>query len=277
MTNTIHVVNGDSTAKILTKSTVKGDVVVWREMLCEGPLQKEVGSDAFWKERYTFFENEFGVTKLEYYDKTIKEVLKLEDLKNYKNVVLWFEFDLFCQVNLLALCTYLLAHYVKKANYYLICTGVVNHKKALQSLADFSPSEFKILYENKQTLSKTSLMFAQESWNLFVENNFEKLQQFNFNKNNKFQYLQSAINQHLKRFPNKNGLNQIDAKILEIIHNNSFSEKEIIKNLLIWQRVKTVYGFGNLQYNLYLKKLKNYYKIIDSRFYLTNEGIAKIV
>ncbi|WP_372792732.1 hypothetical protein [Lutibacter sp.] len=272
MNKTLHILNGDSSLPILENSGIKGDVVIWREMLCEGSVLKEVGSDEFWTKRYTFFEEEFGIGRLEYYDKTIKEIVKLENVSGYNEVILWFEFDLFCQVNLLALCSYLLNNYVKKTNYYLICTGKVEGKERLQSLSDYSPLEFKILFENKIALSKSNLEFAKESWELYVENDLNKFNEFNFNQNSKFQYLQAAINQHLNRFPAKNGLNQISTKILEIINSNLFSENEIVRNLLIWQQNETVYGFGDLQYFQYLKKLNTYFSIKDSLYYLNEVG-----
>ena len=58
MSKTLHILNGDTTLPNLEKSGIKGEVVVWREMLCEGPVHKEVGSDDFWMNRCTFFENE---------------------------------------------------------------------------------------------------------------------------------------------------------------------------------------------------------------------------
>ncbi|MBT8318444.1 MAG: DUF1835 domain-containing protein [Lutibacter sp.] len=276
MSKTIHVLNGDSTAQVLEKSKIEGDVIIWREMLCEGPVHKSVGSDEFWINRYSFFEEELRISRLEYYDTTIKEIVKLEDLSGYEEVVLWFEYDLFCQVNLMALCTYLLANYVKKANYYLICTGEVKGKNKLQSLTDFKPSGFETLYETKIALSKTNLEFAKESWELYVENDFKKLDEFNFNKSAKFKYLQAAINQHLLLFPSKNGLNQISTKIFEILKSNALSKEEIINTLLIWQQKETVYGFGDVQYNLYINKLKKYFTIDDNKYYLNEKGLAKI-
>jgi len=272
MSKKLHILNGDSTLPILEKSGIKGDVVVWRELLCEGPLHKEVGSDDFWINRYAYFQDEIGVSRIEYYDKTIKEIVKLEDVSGYNEVVLWFEFDLFCQVNLLALCSYLLDNYVKKTNYYLICTGKVEGEKRLQSLSDFSPSDFKTLFENKITLSKASLEFAKESWNIYVENDSNKLKRFDFNQNSKFQYLQLAMNQHFNRLPTENGLNQIENKIIEIINSNLFSENEIVRKLLIWQQNETAYGFGDLQYFQYLKKLNTYFSIKDSLYYLNEVG-----
>ncbi|NOR29154.1 MAG: DUF1835 domain-containing protein [Lutibacter sp.] len=276
MTRTLHVLNGDSTAKILENSKIKGDVIVWRELLCDGPLHTNVGSDEFWTKRYAFFKNELGVERLEYFDKTIKEIVKLEDVSNYNEVILWFEFDLFCQVNLLALCTYLLDKYVKKTNYYLVCVGKENGKDKLQSLADYSPEEYRNLYENKISLSKTSLEYAKECWSVYVESSFEKLKSFDFNQSSKFKYLQLAINQHLNRFPSENGLNQIENKILKTINSNSFSEIEIVKNLLIWQQEETVYGFGDMQYFQYLNKLEKYYTIKEEKYLLNENGYSKI-
>ncbi|WP_291800982.1 hypothetical protein [Lutibacter sp.] len=239
-------------------------------------MHKNVGSDEFWLNRYAFFERELGVERLEYFDKTIKEIVKLEDVSAYREVVLWFEFDLFCQVNLLALCTYLLDNYVKKANYYLVCTGKEKGKVQLQSLSDYSLKDYKNLYDNKISLSKTSLEYAKECWNVYVKNNFEQLKGFNFNQSSKFKYLQLAINQHLNRFPSENGFNQIENEILEIINSNSFSELDIVKNLLTWQKEQTVYGFGDMQYFQYLNKLEKYYSISNKKYCLNEKGKAKI-
>lgn len=276
MSKTIHVLNGDSILPIFQNSGIKGEIVVWREMLCEGTLHKNVGSDEFWLNRYSYFETEVGLSRLQYYDKTIKEIVKLEDLSGYCNVVLWFEYDLFCQVNLLALCTYLLDNYVKKANYYLVCTGYKKNEQHLQSLSNYSSSEFTTLFENKIALSKSNLEFAKETWELYVENNFNKIKEFNFNQNFKFNYLQAAINQHLLRFPSINGLNQIENKILAIINSNVFTAKEIVQKLLIWQLENTVYGFGDLQYFMYLKQLNKYFLIKDDTYYLNEIGKRKL-
>ena len=272
MARVLHILNGDSTATILKQTSIEGDVVVWREMLCEGPVCNEVGSDEFWLQRYDYFENELGVNRLEYYDKTIKEIIKLEDISNYDEVVLWFEYDLFCQVNLMALCAYLLENYSKSVIYYLVCTGNEKGKEQLLTLADYSPQSYSKLLENRIKLSRNNLLFAKQCWELYIENNPEKLKTFNFNKQPKFAYFQMAINQHLERFSKLNGLNQIQQKLLEIIDVENFNKKQIIGEMLIWQRTVTVYGFGNLQYFKYLDNLQEYYSINNEIYRLNVEG-----
>ncbi len=278
MANIFHIVNGDAVAPLLRKSGIDGEIIIWREALCDGPLDIQVAGDDFWKKRYDFFEKELGISKLEYFDKTIKEILKADDFPENAEVVMWFEFDLFCQVNLMALCSYLLQNYRKDITYNLVCTGKVKGKEKLQSLTDFSSENFKLLYENKIKISKDNLMFADNCWQTFVENDIEKIAEFNFSKKkSKFQYFQMAMNQHLKRFPSKNNLNEIQNKILKIINLSPFTAIEIVHQLLIWQQQYTVYGFGNTQYFLYIQQLNKYYTIENEKYYLNKAGKAILI
>ncbi len=272
MSKKVHILNGDSTASIMKESEISGDVIVWRELLCEGSLSKNIGSDDFWNLRNTFFEDELEVNRLDYYDKTIKELIKIEDLSNYNEVVLWFEYDLFCQVNLMALCTYLLNHYRKSLSYYLVCVGKDQSRENLQTLSDYSSKEYQRLHEQRIKLTHHDLLFAKECWERYVVNDIQELKGFNFKKNGKFKYFQLAINQHLKRFTENKKLNQIDHKLIETIHTNEFTERDIIGELLFWQKKETVYGFGDLQYFKYLEKLHPFYEIKNDYYYLNDKG-----
>ncbi len=276
MPKTLHILNGDATKVIFEKSRLKGDLLIWREMLCEGALDKEVGTDAFWKKRYTFFEDEVGVSKLDYFDKSLKEILKIENIGNYEAVVLWFEYDLFCQINLLGAMAFLLKYYQKHIKFYLVCTGREKGNQDWKSLSDYSPEQYNFLYENRIKLSRNDLLFAKEAWDVYVTNNPTDLVAFPFDKNKKLAYLQLAIRQHLHRFPKENGCNQQEEKLLEIIGENQFNHHEIIREILRWQNKETVYGFGDLQYDLILSALEKYYTIKEGIYSLNALGKEKL-
>ena len=40
----LHITNGDNLTARLESLNLTGDIIVWREMLCEGPTPVEVGS-----------------------------------------------------------------------------------------------------------------------------------------------------------------------------------------------------------------------------------------
>jgi hypothetical protein len=58
------------------------------------------------------------------------------------------------------------------------------------------------------------------------------------------------------RFPDKNGLDQIDRKIIELSKEGNPDQNDLVKELLNWQKAETVYGFGDLQYINKIKNLK---------------------
>ena len=277
MSKIVHILNGDSTLETLQKSELEGHAIVWREMLCEGPLTKEVGSDEFWIQRYKFFKERLNVERLEYFDRVIKELVAIEDLSEFKEVVLWFEYDLFCQINLLALCSYILKFFRKDISYYLICTGKETGKDGWQTLGDYTPKEYVDLYNNKVKLSRNDLLYANESWNAFVEDHKNNLENFNFNKNQKFKYLDLSIKQYLKNLEETKGLDTISYKILQIMDEGAQSKTQMIRKLLLWQRSKTVNGFGDLQYVLRLNDLKDYYKIKNDAYILNTKGQKVLV
>ena len=154
----------------------------------------------------------------------------------------------------------------------MVCTGKENGKNQLQTLADYSPKEYENLYQNKIRISRNHLLFAQNAWEVYAENDINKLKAYDFNQSKKFVYLQAAINQHLLRFKDERGLNQIDHKILSLVSSGIHNEKELIKELLRWQKEDTVYGFGDVQYENYIKKLSDFILVENGRIKLNKKG-----
>ena len=103
----LHITNGDCTTQLLHNIKIEGDIVTWREMLCEGKTTSDVGSESFWKSRFDFFSKNYNITKKHFIDNTLKEFRNLCQHKSQQEIVLWFEYDLFCQVNFMGLLHWL--------------------------------------------------------------------------------------------------------------------------------------------------------------------------
>jgi hypothetical protein len=256
MNKILHIVNGDSTARLLIDSGIEGDLVVWREVLCEGPLHSNIGSDAFWKIRYDFFEEAFKVDQLSYYDKTIKEILKVDAQDGITDHVLWFEYDLFCQVNLIGLCSFLLQRYRKDNRYFLVCPGTRGGKPLL--LSTFEPDDVAQLFSERVKLTRKDLLFAEECWSTYVTGDASVIREFDFARNAKFNLLGPAMAQHLERFPDEHGLGQIERRLLQMLVERPRSRTQLVADLLRWQHEETVYGFGDLQFYWYIFRLQHY-------------------
>ncbi len=254
MSSLLHITNGDSFTQRLGSLKLKGDVITWREMLCEGQTLTNVGSESFWKARFEFLHKNYKVTKSSFIEKTLKEYRSLCNHKQQDQIVLWFEYDLFCQVNMLAVISWLKAHR-KYAEISLVCSGKEDGSDKLYGLNELNDEQLLKLYENKVVLKQDDIEYADYVWQLYCSNNPIRLENLSDFKNYKFDYLSEAITSHLHRFPSiKNGLNAMENNILQLSLDKKLkSKKELLGTILTNQGTL---GFGDSQYERAISRLK---------------------
>ncbi len=255
----LHVLNGDATLEIFRKTAIQGDTLVWREVLVEGKVTEAVGSALFWQERAAFFEGMLETDKNVYQTLTIQEFERLKNFPDYKEVTLWFEYDLFCQINLMALLSWFCKQKIRKTRISMVCAGDVAGYSGWVALGTIKPEAYPILFGQRVALSGIDLQYADLVWKVFCASNPVDLIPFaTKNMHPKFPYLPAALKAHLKRFPSvRNGLNDIEKQMLTLVQDGKISEKEVVRDML---KKQNFYGFGDLQYALYLKQLNPLFK-----------------
>lgn len=254
MKSLLHITNGDSFTSRLQSLEFKGDVITWREMLCEGKTLSSVGSESFWKTRFEFLNKNYKISKSWFIEKTLKEYRSLCNHKQQDHIVLWFEYDLFCQINMLAVLSWLKTHR-RHAEVSLVCSGKVEGSSKLYGLNELSDAKLMELYDNRKVLSQDDIEYADYIWQLYCSDNPIRLENQMANNDFQFEYLSEALKTHLKRFPTiKNGLNDLENHILEVAKEQKpKSKKELMGNLLADQGY---YGFGDTQYDRMITSLK---------------------
>ncbi len=93
MARILHILNGDSLKPSFEQLTLEGDVLIWREMLCEGPINGPIGETPFIETRSSFLSSFYEIPPNEYKEKFVDCINNFGDLKSYKEVNLWFEYD----------------------------------------------------------------------------------------------------------------------------------------------------------------------------------------
>ncbi|WP_288955829.1 DUF1835 domain-containing protein [uncultured Polaribacter sp.] len=258
----LHITNGDSTTNCLKKLKFSGDFITWREMLCEGKTTTDVGSESFWKNRFDFFKNSYKVSKKKFIDFTLKEYRNLCNKKESKEIVLWFEYDLFCQINMIAVISWLKT-YRKGYHISLVCSGNVKDSKKLKGLGELTENQIHQHYKNRVDLTQDDIEYADYIWQLYCSDSPLRLETvYKFNPMSPFQYLASAIEAHLLRFPSiDNGLSTIENTILETANtHNLLSKHQLVGELL---KSQEIYGFGDLQYEHKIDKLQKLFTSFD--------------
>lgn len=254
MKSLLHITNGDNFTSKLQSLHLKGDIITWREMLCEGKTLCAVGSESFWKTRFEFLNKNYKVSKSWFVEKTLKEYRSLCNHKQQDQIVLWFEYDLFCQINMLAVLSWLKTHR-RHAEISLVCSGKEDESDKLYGLSELSDEKLLNLYENRIILSQDDIEFADYVWQLYCSDNPIRLENLIVHNNFQFQYLSEALRAHLKRFPTiKNGLNEMENRILDTAASQKPESRAVLLNQILANQ--GYYGFGDTQYNRMISSLK---------------------
>ncbi|MDH3697947.1 MAG: DUF1835 domain-containing protein [Flavobacteriaceae bacterium] len=257
MGSQLHITNGDSFTERLKSLNIDGDIITWREMLCEGKTESNVGSESFWKTRFEFLSKNYKVTKTWFVEKTLKEYRSLCNHKQQDQIILWFEYDLFCQINMLAVLSWLKT-FRRHAEISLVCSGDEDASDRMYGLSELTDEQVFNLYEKRVSLSQNDIEYADYVWQLYCSDNPIRLENLADFDNYEFEYLSEAIQAHLRRFPSiKNGLNAIENNILSISENEKPSSKKALLGKILQNQ--GVYGFGDTQYQRVLGKLKPLY------------------
>lgn len=254
MRSQLHITNGDTFTLRLEQLNLKGDIITWREMLCEGKTETNVGSESFWKTRFDFLHKNYNVSKSWFVEKTLKEYRSLCNHKQQDQIILWFEYDLFCQINMLAVISWLKTHR-RHAEISMICSGNEDETSTLYGLNDLNDEQLLKRFENRTVLTQDDIEYADYVWQLYCSDNPIRLENLTDFENYQFDYLSDALLAHLKRFPTiKNGLNEPENRLLEL----AVLEKPKTRQALLGSMLKNQgrYGFADSQYERILTSIK---------------------
>jgi hypothetical protein len=247
---TLHILNGDATLFVFNQTKIEGDTLVWREILADGPVSKI----NLWELRSDWISKTFGENPANYQQKVITEAEKLKHIEQYDEVILWFEYDLTCQINLIYILSIINSTYRKDSSISLICPETIEGMPNFRGLGELNPTQLEELLSQKVKLQKIDLELAAEAWDLYIENDFEQIQMFLSRGFGNLPLLKKALKAHLLRFPNPaTQLNHIEEVLLSFVNPNISSKAELYH--AFWAQ-ESIYGLTDLQLDHILTQLK---------------------
>lgn len=269
---TLHITNGNSLTDYLRELDVPGKILTWQEMLCEGPTIKTIDSDEFLSTRKDFLNTFYQIEINEVEFK--QELSILNNTEAYLEIVLWFEYDLFCHINLLAVIKLLKEKNIQLP-LYLVCSGRIKGEKQLKGLAELTPDQLYNHYHNKVKLNESDIELAITLWQIYCGKDHNLFKPY-ITKKSSFIYLNSCLKAHLKRFPNlKSGLSVLEKNILTIIDKETIKSKnQLIGYVLNYQGY---YGFGDLQILRLIDMLQIFFIEEKNKITLNRKGHVALI
>jgi hypothetical protein len=243
-----HILNGDALAHSFPQARIEGEVVVMREALIEGDVSGNSLND-FWQARATHH----GSTAADYHRTIVKEFEKIINAPSHSEFNLWFEFDLFCQVNMWFVISVVSGLTIRKKIYAVYSSHLDRTSNQFWNGFGLANSkELTTCFKNRTLVDRVDEQLGQDLWKAYKNHNLDELVRLSNTSSNAFPYLGAVVEAHVARFP-KDGTRGRPEKVIEdIIRNNSSDFREVLKQF--WSR-ESIYGFGDTQIKYHYDKI----------------------
>jgi hypothetical protein len=249
----LHIHNGDSTAGTAKKAGIPGEHLAWREALVCGPAPGGLDADQFRHLRARHLSGAYGVDLKKCEDELRTQEEKLSRFSDHEEVVLWFEHDLFCQVQLINLLDSFSRHDLGKTTLSLILIREFPGVEKFHGLGELNEPQLASLLSQREEVTSAQLDLGSRAWRAYSSSDPKEIESLIESDLSPLPFLKGALGKHLRRFPStENGLGRIENVCLALIAKGYPNFRSLFPAFI---RHEPEYGFGDAQLFLELKRL----------------------
>jgi hypothetical protein len=249
----LHIHNGDAAAGVAKQSSIPGEHFAWREALIEGPTPADVSPAEWRKLRAAHLSDSYEIDPIETENGLETQEQKLASYLDHDEVVLWFEHDLFCQINLLYLLDWFAQRELGTTRLSLIFVGEYPGLPNFRGLGELNPDQMESLFPGRREVSSAEFNLAKAAWAAYRSPDPNAIEVVLETDTSAMPFLKQALRLHLQRFPFvRNGLSRIQNRGLEFIQDGSHKFVELFPR---FGNAEPRYGLGDAQFWMALRKI----------------------
>ncbi|MTB51131.1 DUF1835 domain-containing protein [Lewinella sp. W8] len=237
MTQPYHVLNGDA-LKEQFPTDLAGEIIVARECLVDGPVQHRTLLD-FFRTRAAFLAEAYGDLSWEAYQQgSAREFEKITQIPADSTVYLWFEDDLFCQVNCWFV-VHLLHQFVTRPSVHLVRPP----KHSPYGFGRYDTEQLREL--STQGIPVTDTARWSRLWEHYHRDELASLLRLAREMADTYPFLLPAAEAHRDRQPTDHGPGRPTEILRTIMEETGTSEFGPV--FREFHQRAPIYGFGDLQ------------------------------
>ena len=220
----LHITNGDSAVPTIQSAGVQGDVLPWRDVLHEGPVVPPATLDSLRPIRARFLASDGG-SAVEIARELEERDRRLGAMSADEEVTLWFEHDLFDQLQLAQILDWCAAARKRPPHNAPRLTLA----QADDYLGNMTPAQARALWESRRDVTDAQLEAAQRAWGAFTSPDPRAIQDI-LDQVSALPFMRAALVRHLEEFPAvENGLSRIERQALETLVVGSWPFHELFE------------------------------------------------
>lgn len=212
-----HIMNGDAAADRLRGSGLGETMVVWTDILHEGPTP--IGtSPQEWRRARAEHLSSMGFGEVEPIEKCMREAdSALANPNDGRERVFWFEHDLYDQLLLIRHLHWLSQHDMETCkSISLICIGEFPGIDRFIGLGQLESDQIASLLDTRLPIEQEHVRLGSAVWQDFCHADPMKIARWLTQDTSALPYLKPAIHRHLQQYPSRfNGMGKTEQFVLE--------------------------------------------------------------
>jgi hypothetical protein len=241
----LHITNGDAALHVMREAQITGDILPWRDVLHEGPTPAGLALEDMTKVRARFIADCGWAAFDESWSQFRERDAALSRFRDHDEVILWFEHDLYDQLQLLQLLDYFSGQDPGKTALSMICVD--------EYLGLVTPGRMASLQGLKRPVTAEQLRLGKRAWTLFCAPDPTGWNGLVREDTSPLPFLAGAVIRHLEQYPSAaNGLNRTEAAMLEAVRSGLHQPGRIFAAA---QKTEERQFMGDSTFWIYMKDL----------------------
>ena len=213
----LHVANGTATTALIEAAAIPGARSIWGDVLYEGPVPGGIGDAELLDTRARFLADEAEHPYPAVADDLRAWRAVIDAHETYDELVLWYEHDLFDQLNLLQLLSRLPRRVPANKRVSLICVGTFPGRPAFKGLGELTPPELASLFDTRAPLGGSQYALADRGWQTFRDSTPEAIERLLQTDTTALPFLARALRRFLEEYPwTTDGLSRTERRLLQL-------------------------------------------------------------
>jgi hypothetical protein len=213
-TRFLHVANGTCTTRLIEAAGIPGVRSIWADPLYEGPVPGGLTDAELLGVRSRFLSGDAPDDPINDLREWRAAIARHE---TYDELILWFEHDLFDQLNLIQVLPWTRERLPSTTPVSLICIGSFPGRPDFKGLGQLTPDELASLLDTRQTIGDAQHTLARRAWDAFREPTPEALDHLRREDTSALPYLAAALRRFFEEYPwTTDGLSRTERRLLEL-------------------------------------------------------------